>query len=155
MIDLELTAAGDAKVEVKDLIGQALDFWVCLCLGQPGVDIMALRRPTRYSSNWNVGGPLIQAQNIAITPMPPAMTEWAGVWPRPAKASKLILPQSVQNGPPRVGMHGPTPLIAAMRAFVAGVAGPGILLPAHYYEVYQRELEAVRTEQPAENRRMQ
>ena len=142
MSELELTANGDAKVEVKDLIGQALDFWVCLCLGQRGVDIMALPAPTAYSSDWNMGGPLIQAQNIAVTPMPPAMIEWAGIWPRPAKASKLILPQSVQNGPARVGRHGPTPLIAAMRAFVAGVAGAGILLPEHYHEVYKRELEA-------------
>ena len=154
MTELDLTGNGDAKVEVKDLIGQALDFWVCLCLGQKGDEIMALAAPTAYSSDWNMGGPLIQAQSIAVTPMPPAMIEWAGVWPRPVKASKLILPQSVQNGPPRVGMHGATPLIAAMRAFVAGVAGPGILLPAHYHEIYLRELEE--SEQPAESgRRLQ
>jgi len=83
MSELELTANGDAKVEVKDLIGQALDFWVCLCLGQRGVDIMALPAPTAYSSDWNMGGPLIQAQNIAVTPMPPAMIAgWASTSPR-------------------------------------------------------------------------
>ena len=144
MIELDLDTNGDARVPVKDLIGQALDFWVCLCLGQKVSDIQAVTAPTPYSSSWIMGGPLLHMHNIAVAPLEPDFVNWVGVWHRPKKASSLILPQSVQSGAPKLGAQGPTPLVAGMRAFVYGVGGnPGVLLPAAFHEIYKAEYAAL------------
>lgn len=140
MIELDVTEAGDAKIETANLIGGALDFWVCLCLGQKGDEITT---PTSYSTDWTHGGPLLHTHHIAVSPVPPALDQWVGVWPRPAIASKLILPQSVQDGPAKVGCYGPTPLIAAMRAFVGGIAGPGVLVPERFHAQYQADIQTI------------
>ena len=144
MIELDIDPNGDARVMVNDLIGQALDFWVCLCLGQKAKDIMALSKPTQYSSDWSMCGPLLFDQRIATAPTPNGM--WGAVWIRPENPSKLILPQSVRQGPPKVGAFAADPRIAACRAFVAGIASPQVTLPKHYHEVYIADLEALKAE---------
>ena len=145
MIELQLNEKGDAMIETKDVLGQALDFWVCTCLGQrPEVIMARALGPTPYSSDWSLGGPLIHAQNIAISPQPPSMRLWVAVWPRPATSSKLILPNSAQP-PAKVGAMAHHPLVAAMRAFVGGRFGTNLLVPKEYHENYRLETEAFLT----------
>ena len=64
------------------------------------------------STNWNQGGPIIEREQVAIFPT------GDGTW-------------RAQIGPGVYGVQawGPTPLIAAMRAYVKAKLGPEVELP--------------------------
>lgn len=70
-----------------------------------------------YSTDWSQGGPIIERERIRIVPFPPSRTKegwWAG-FDYTTGAS--------------IGCAGPTPLIAAMRCYVASKLGDEVDVP--------------------------
>lgn len=118
------------KVKTSELTGSALDWAVAVCQGYsdlrrnchrfseellmtpPRVEYgpVALHDIT-FSADWNQGGPIIEREKISI------MATSTGVW----GARTLVLPPDYSKGP--------TPLIAAMRCFVAARLGEEIEIP--------------------------
>jgi hypothetical protein len=100
-------------VKVNDLESKFLDWVVAKCLGATweidytgGYFIWpttySVSAPS-YSSDWAVGGPIIEREKIQILPR---NADWVAVRYGPGKA-----------------ITGPTPLVAAMRCFIASKLG--------------------------------
>jgi hypothetical protein len=104
--------------KTTDLIGAALDWAVAKCEGS------AYHGPawTKYSTDWSQGGPIIERERVDL------FTE-KGTTPDSWVASIA----QHQNGHRLVGwrlhQYGPTPLIAAMRCYVASKLGDEIDVP--------------------------
>lgn len=94
-------------MHVRDLTGLALDWAVCKCEGeQPS-------RRTRYSTDWSVGGPIIEHEGIAMWQDEETLGWFA----------------SADEGRGNDYL-GPTPLIAAMRCYVASKLGDEVEVPS-------------------------
>ena len=109
-------------MKTSELTGAALDWVVAKCEqradanireGYAGsllvVDDNDFGAPAAYSTNWSQGGPIIEREGIAILQCPRG---WAA----------------------RIGfggeyIEGPTPLIAAMRCYVASKLGDDVEVP--------------------------
>lgn len=126
-------------MKTAELIGPALDWAVSYALGyNPSKDFHShgmtwhgwwetaayidtkpneYRRIPRYSTDWSQGGPIIERERIALILLPsPNYTsnkEW-NYW------SASVVTHSVT---------GPTPLIAAMRCYVASKLGDEVDIP--------------------------
>lgn len=107
------------KVKTEDLTDRALDWAVGQALKLPA--------PYWYSTDWSKGGPIIEREEIGIRRNAPCSTgrEWEAFGSITAKGAGY-----------RWG-YGRTPLIAAMRCFVASKLGeevdiPDDLLPRDY-----------------------
>lgn len=96
-------------MKVSELTGAMLDYWVARAEGF--TESFAQHRPhwVPYSWKWEYGGPIIEREKISVNHQKTAHGQDAG-WT--AKATAYWLPGD-----------GPTPLIAAMRAFVASKFG--------------------------------
>ena len=99
-------------MKTADLIGAQLDAAVLPALRDPEWQCYAFNGSGAFSSDWASGGPIIERNLIAI--------EWkvdvvgkAVTW-----AAAMM-----RNDSTRLTATGPTPLIAAMRAFVASKFG--------------------------------
>ena len=90
-------------MKTSELTGLALDWAVDKAQGK-----FCLYPHGDYSSNWAQGGPIIERERFVIEP-------WGLHWV--ASVSRCIL------------HHGPTPLIAAMRCYVASKMGDEIDIP--------------------------
>jgi len=66
-----------------------------------------------YSTNWAQGGPIIEREKIALIPPNERIDEW-----------EAVHPDRMHNEE-----YGPTPLIAAMRCFVASKLGDEVDVP--------------------------
>ena len=88
-------------MQTNELTGAALDWAVAKCEGL-GRDFMF-----KPSTNWSHGGPIIEREGIAIG------KSWEG-WKAFTETS---------------GGEGPTPLIAAMRCYVASKLGDEVEIP--------------------------
>jgi hypothetical protein len=103
-------------MKTPELTGAALDWAVAKCEGEyycahDGVDgIGNAFEATRYSTNWAQGGPIIERNLITIFRHD---EEWFA-------HSQLSTPED---------FHGDTPLIAAMRCYVASQLGDTIDIP--------------------------
>jgi len=97
------------KVKTSDLQGAALDWAVAKCEGKEVKAWAVHRRLGRcdYSTNWAQGGPIIEREGIALIP------GWTAE--RPGFSA-----------------DGPTPLIAAMRCYVASKLGDEIEIPGAF-----------------------
>jgi len=99
-------------MKVSELVGPALDWAVAKCEGNTFAGdyphlLASGFRPPSYSTNWSQGGPIIEREGIEL------LCESLGFrW--------VAIPQ---KGPE---WRGPTPLIAAMRCFVASRLGEEI-----------------------------
>ncbi len=114
-------------MKTSELIGPALD-WAVTSIEAPealrfGVaDWREQRRSAvkngeyahRYHQNWAQGGPIIEREEIAVCPG----YQW--------EASMEI---EIQGESDCVIGHGPTPLIAAMRCYVASKLGDEVEIP--------------------------
>ena len=107
------------KIKTQELTGPALDWAVAkrfghkldLCNGVlyfTGSDIECC-----YSSDWSQGGPIIEREEIELTIQLPVAhsRKWVGM------------------GYSKPRMTGPTPLIAAMRCYVASKLGDEVEIP--------------------------
>lgn len=125
------------NIKTKDLIGQALD-WAVTKLeleerqareehikGWVRDEIVAGKRADPYSTDWMWGGPIIEANKIAIwTPMA-QFASYGGPWVAgiPAKDEYGDDIEVEQE------FYGPTPLIAAMRCYVWSKMGDEVEVP--------------------------
>lgn len=116
------------KIQTSELIGPALDWAVeCVFSGRVvDVDDFVMRAADEsYSRHWDQGGPIIEREGIGTR-----------------RNSKLLYASEnrrwnayvilkLDEPPPRNGFDGtgPTPLIAAMRCFVASKLGDEIEVP--------------------------
>jgi hypothetical protein len=102
------------KIKTNDLTGAALDWAVCKA-GGGGKDLKIFWSGYiefgmyHYSTNWSQGGPIIEREKIQILPR---SADWVAVRFGPGKA-----------------ITGTTPLIAAMRCYVASKLGDEIEIP--------------------------
>lgn len=120
--------------KTSDLIGPALDWAVAKCENvdpqferhsHGGVwpwwtiaDPMYRRMP-QYSTNWEQGGPIIEREEITIKHVLPTMKD--SRW-------QAFPSQSAKGAGGKWGV-GPTPLIAAMRCYVASKMGDEVEIP--------------------------
>lgn len=94
-------------MKTSDLIGPALDWAVAKCEGYQAGDFT---HHDKFSTNWAQGGPIIEREKI--------QTGW---WHTEWQA------QNWQGNPNT--QCGPTPLIAAMRCYVASKLGDDVEIP--------------------------
>jgi hypothetical protein len=115
-------------MKTTEMTGAALDWAVAKCEGRKPSYHQGVVRATAhpdfpasapmfgpeliYSTNWAQGGPIIEREGITLASPTPIASEWcAMLWGVKAKQS------------------GTTPLIAAMRCFVASKLGDNIEIP--------------------------
>lgn len=108
-------------MKTQDLIGPALDWAVAKCEGaiSDDIDDFCLSTPGEYaySTDWSQGGPIIEREGIGAMETEAGSGEWeAFIWLNPDMHIPLI-------------QEGPTPLIAAMRCFVASKMGDTVEIP--------------------------
>jgi hypothetical protein len=117
------------KIKTSELTGLALDWAVAKCeelevyipayAETPWLQIRTAVGPPvlcpRYSTDWSQGGPIIERERIAIL-----CTKSGGFWDaRDGKVFNVLV----------VYHRGTTPLIAAMRCYVASKLGKEIDIP--------------------------
>lgn len=95
-------------MKTSELTGIALD-WAVGTTGEYGVGF--------FSTDWAKGGPIIEREAIQITP-----DEYKGAW----------FAYTTNEGEAYEGT-GPTPLIAAMRCYVASKLGDDIDVPEELF----------------------
>ncbi len=112
-------------VKTSELIGAALDWAVALSMfvGTPPIRVISCYLYTIEGDNWNPssdwsqGGPIIEREWLDVTPWPNESEEgmrWCCDYHDAASLCR---------------QYGPTPLIAAMRCFVASKLGDEVEIP--------------------------
>lgn len=107
------------KIRVSELKGAALDWAVAKCEGLCEGDFAWYydRRDTfKYSTDWAQGGPIIEREGINLDNYG-KNPRWSAWTPAPDRESG------------EAQAYGPTPLIAAMRCFVASKLGDEVEVP--------------------------
>jgi hypothetical protein len=92
--------------KVSELTGSDLDYWVARAEGLK----KGQSNWVAYSSKWSVGGPIIEREKICIKPRISASSSW-------------YAEVSIETKQDYVFETGETPLIAAMRCYVASKFG--------------------------------
>jgi hypothetical protein len=117
------------KVKVSELQGAALDWAVANCegeLSQHGGQVHLVESKVRFyedtldiqytpSTDWAQGGPIIER-------------EWLDITPWPNESDEDLRWQCKQHDSIDCVAFGPTPLIAAMRCYVASKFGDDLVL---------------------------
>lgn len=114
------------EVKTSELTGAALDWAVAKCERvtvsftppEPSPRLIGVEYEPPYDphSNWNLGGPIIERAGIGLDYYPDGGHPQGGEW------GALTNEGTVES-------FGPTPLIAAMRCYVASVMGDEIEVP--------------------------
>jgi hypothetical protein len=105
------------KHKTAELQGALLDAAVAKAEGRPSEWLHGIVLGCGYSTHWDQAGPIIERERISVS-NPNGDPGWIGTIAYPKKPKR--------NGTPQWGHHwecGPTPLIAAMRAYVAAKLG--------------------------------
>ena len=108
-------------MKTSELTGVALDWAVAKCKGITLAPHRGGWSYAAYSTDWAQGGPIIEREGIATSPTP---THWAA---HIHEGERLVGGKVAFNW--RHKMTGPTPLIAAMRCFVASCFGDEVEIP--------------------------
>ena len=95
------------KILTSNLMPPALDWAVCVC------EKTQMGAYTRYSTEWAHGGPIIEREGICLSFNP---EDDAPEW-------------SAEDRSHAIFVQGPTPLIAAMRCYVASKLDEKIEIP--------------------------
>ena len=109
------------KIKTSDLTGAALDWAVATCEGivcttWEGAVLDQFNNPVMYSDDWGIAGPLIERELISLD-CQFDVNEWHAWTPAPEQ----------ETGEARA--VGDTPLIAAMRCYVASQLGDEVEIP--------------------------
>lgn len=117
------------KTKTQDLSGAALDWAVAKIetRNKAGVGLIIVLSDGRwldhdrhlYSTHWAKGGPIIEREEIYVRPTGDAAKWECYVWGKHPDGVEQFVHQ----------MHGPTPLIAAMRCYVASKLGDEVEMP--------------------------
>ena len=118
-------------MKVSELQGAALDWAVAKC---EGIDLFetegwsyeedtGTRKPYRPSTDWAQGGPIIEREKISVTPTDGKAFVGQEAW------AAYHLCTLFEDDKEHEYQHGPTPLIAAMRCYVASKLGDIIDIP--------------------------
>lgn len=108
------------RMKTQDLTGQAFNWAVATCEGKENAWVMYCLKggALQYSTDWALSGPIIEREEISIArEFAEGCIEWAAWTPAP-----------IRDDAEAFG-YGPTPLIAAMRCFVASVLGDEVEVP--------------------------
>jgi hypothetical protein len=110
------------KIKTSELTRTALDWAVTMAENWAGADFEV--KP--YSTDWAQGGPIIDREDIAISSAPDGL--WAAY---ASKGTRLVQHggQAVEVFNWTYKQQGYTPLIAAMRCYVASKLGDEVDLP--------------------------
>lgn len=106
------------RKQVSNLTGAELDYAVALVLKEDYTYLRsreACRGTKNYSTDWAQGGPIIGRERISIKAQQPDWTAYIAIC----------------DGMTDRILRGPTPLIAAMRCFVASKLGDEVKIPEH------------------------
>ena len=105
------------KVKINELTGAALDWAVAKCDGH---DMEYFQVVDAYlpSTDWAQGGPIIERESISLACRP---KDARGLWCAVLGPNRFLSPDF--EG------YGPTPLIAAMRCYVASKLGDEVEIP--------------------------
>jgi len=124
-------------MKTSDLTGAALDWAVAKCekwfaeKGTPHNEALALEYfKFSPSTDWAQGGPIIEREGICIRP--PRLTLATNGSTVSAKADGWFATNYTEfegQALPRISRFGPTPLIAAMRCYVASKLGDEVDIP--------------------------
>ena len=98
------------KIKTNELTGTALDWAVAKCLGTEHLFAGHEVGRLHYSTDWAHGGPIIEEEMIELVPHTDALWD------------AMYRDQHIPN-------DGPTPLIAAMRCYVASKLGEECDIP--------------------------
>ena len=111
------------RIKTSELTGEAFDWAVCMALGW-SEEFVDLNYPDGFhpSTNWAHGGPIIERGGInvrwCVREKDGSLSRW---W---AEISKVIVdPLTKKKRGEKIIELGPTPLIAAMRCYVASKLG--------------------------------
>ena len=102
-------------MKTNELTGAALDWAVAKCEWHREEGDWRGTYRAEYSTDWAQGGPIIERENIKLTPRKPFHDDWEAEY------------RYSQGG--GLNAFGPTPLIAAMRCLVASKLGDEIEVP--------------------------
>ena len=87
-----------------------------------------LHQQAHYSTNWAQGGPIIEREGIATREIPPVSGDNGYIFTRRWIAEMFRFP----GGPRRAVAYGTTPLVAAMRCYVASKLGGVVDIPEEF-----------------------
>lgn len=106
------------KLKTADLTGPALDWEVAKCEGMEMRAWRTYKRLNRvnFSTDWAHGGPIIERERIGLDFYEDGSHENGGAWGA-----------ATHEG--TVHALGPTPLVAAMRCYVAAKLGDEVQIP--------------------------
>jgi hypothetical protein len=104
-----------------ELTGAALDWAVWACEKPDDAFLQQRRKCRPYSTSWNEGGPIIERERIELCNW--AIEGWE------AKATSYQFLNTPNERAVFAAGSGPTPLIAAMRCYVASKCGESIQVP--------------------------
>jgi len=112
-------------MKTSELTGAALDWAVAKCEGFL-CDYQYSGALAHYSTDWAQGGPIIDREDIAMSSTPDGL--WAAYAP---KGTRLVQHggQAVEVFNWTYKQQGYTPLIAAMRCYVASKLGDEVEIP--------------------------
>ena len=106
------------RVKTNELTGAALDWAVTKIEAERKLFTIYPQYLTPYSTDWAQGGPIIEREEISISrEFASGRIEWAAWTPAP-----------IRDDAEAFG-YGPTPLIAAMRCYVASKLGDEVEIP--------------------------
>ena len=113
------------KMKTSELTGVALDYAVSKCDERSEPELLNdfatawfTWGNAHYSTNWALAGPIIEREKIDLNYFPDGSYENGGAWMA-----------TLTNGPAVSEEVGPTPLVAAMRCYVASKLGDEVEVP--------------------------
>jgi hypothetical protein len=104
------------KTKTSELTGAALDWAVAKCLGVDYISFLNMHQcgHFHFSTDWAQGGPIIERESIDVLRDPNGTAGWG---------ARVYISRR------DVWCYGPTPLIAAMRCYVASKLGEEVEVP--------------------------
>ena len=111
-------------MKTQDLTGPALDWAVAKCEGRAFEAVESFMAyhddgEMRFSTNWSQGGPIIERERIQTTPRGETTDLWEAI----------VFDNIFMDDGSDCFQTGPTPLIAAMRCYVASRLGDKVEIP--------------------------
>lgn len=114
------------KIKTSELSGAALD-WAVLFARNPGVaNLFSVTHclPAPFSTDWALAGPIIEEEGIDVHRVTSAL--WSASW---WANNSGMAKNPAQRFKHNVRTDGPTPLVAAMRCYVASKLGDEVDVP--------------------------